>query len=90
MISGGLRLVIFGMNHNPLLTGQIAIIPLFIAAGTPPGILPVSVSNILALDPLGGSVSTGGVDGRVIVTAPPAQDFQSLHGQDANVGVQSS
>jgi hypothetical protein len=81
-VSGGMRILIFGLNQNAIGPGEVAVVHLAIAAGTPASSLAVTVVNIVASDALGNNVATGGTGGSVVVTAvqdaaPPAISFVS-------------
>ena len=69
-ISGGVRVLIFGLNQNPIGSGEVAIIRLNIAAGTPPGTIAVAIGNIVASDALGINVAASGTGGSVTVSKP--------------------
>ncbi|MGA2264193.1 MAG: fibronectin type III domain-containing protein, partial [Acidobacteriota bacterium] len=69
-LSGGVRVLVF-MNRNIIGTGPLAVVTLAIASGTPPGAIPVAVTNITASDPDGMSVPVSGVGGSVTVLSPP-------------------
>ena len=66
-ISGGVRVLIFGLNQNLIGSGEVAIIRLNIAAGTPPGTIAVAIGNIVASDALGLNVVVSGIAGSVTV-----------------------
>ena len=75
-ISGGVRVLLFGLNQNLIGSGEVAVIRLNIAAGTPPGNIAVTVANIVASNALGLNVTTAGTNGSVTVagqgdTTPP-------------------
>ncbi len=67
-ISGGVRVLIFGLNQNLIGSGEVAIIRLNIAAGTPPGTIAVAIGNIVASDALGLNVAVSGIGGSVTVS----------------------
>jgi len=69
-ITGGVRVLIFGLNQNPIGSGSIAVVRLNIASGTAPATLAVGVTGISASSPTGTAVSTNGVGGAVTVSAP--------------------
>ena len=66
-ISGGVRILLYGFNQNLIGSGEVAIIRLNIAAGTPPGNIAVTVGTIVASDALGLNVATSGTNGSVTV-----------------------
>jgi hypothetical protein len=68
--SGGMRILIFGLNQNAIGSGEVAVVRLTIAAGTPASSLEVTVGNIVASDALGNNVAASGTGGSVVVTAP--------------------
>ena len=76
-ISGGVRVLIFGLNQNAIRphpdTGSkvVAVVRLDVPSGTAPGILPLSINAISASDPFGGSVHVSGNSGSVTVNGPP-------------------
>jgi len=70
-IGGGIRILIFGLNQNAIGAGAVAVVSLNIAAGATPGSVPITISNIVASDSLGGNVAASGSAGSVTVTAPP-------------------
>ena len=69
-ITGGVRVLIFGLNQNTVGSGSIAVVRLNIASGTAPATLPVGITGISASSPSGTAVSTNGAGGSVTVTAP--------------------
>ncbi len=71
-ISGGVRVLIFGLNQTAIGSGPIATVRLNIASGTAAGALTVGITGIVASDPTGATVSTTGSGGTVTVdtTAP--------------------
>ena len=69
--TGGVRVLIFGLNDNAVASGAIAFIRLNIAGGTSPGTLAVAITGIVASDPAGNNVPTSGTAGSVVVTPPP-------------------
>jgi hypothetical protein len=89
--SAGMRVLMFGLNQNPLGSGELAVVRLNIAAGTPASSLAVAIGNIVASDALGNNVAAGSSGGSVVVTtlndtttptisndtAPPAISFVS-------------
>jgi hypothetical protein len=66
-ISGGVRVLIFGLNQNLIGSGEVVIVRLNIAAGTPPGTIAVTIGNIVASDALGLNVTASGTSGSVTV-----------------------
>jgi hypothetical protein len=70
-ISGGVRVLIFGLNQTPLGSGAIATIRLNIAGDTAPGVLAVGIAGIVASDPNGNGVTTTGIGGLVTASTPP-------------------
>ena len=69
-ITGGVRVLIFGLNQNTIGSGSIAIVRLNLASGTAPATLSVGITGISASSPTGTAVSTNGVGGSVTVSAP--------------------
>jgi hypothetical protein len=69
-VPGGVRVILFGLNQNAISSGEVAIIRLNIASGTPPGVLAVTISNIVASDAQGGNVAASGSNGSVTVSGP--------------------
>jgi Calx-beta domain/IPT/TIG domain/Cohesin domain len=69
-ISGGVRVLIFGLNQNTIGSGAIAVVRLNIASGTAPGSLVAGITGIVASSPNGAGVSINGVGGSVTVIAP--------------------
>ena len=67
-ITGGIRVLIFGLNQNVIGAGPIAIVRLAIAPGTAPQVLPESISGITASDPDANPVPATGSNGSVTVT----------------------
>jgi hypothetical protein len=75
-ISGGARFLVFGMNQTAIGSGVIANIQLNISSGAPAGLIPVTISGIVAADPDAAQVITFGTSGSVTVlvssdTTPP-------------------
>ena len=75
-VSGGIRVLVFGLNVNTIGTGPVAVVRVAIASGTPAGPLTVGLSNLAASDPSGNSISITETDGTVTVltssdTTPP-------------------
>ena len=68
--TGGVRVLIFGLNDNAIESGPIAAIRLNIAGGASPRALSVAITGIVASDPGGNNVPTSGTAGSVVVTAP--------------------
>jgi Tfp pilus assembly protein PilE len=68
-ISGGVRILIFGLNQTAIGSGQVAVVRLNISASAS-GTLPVAISGIVASDSNGNPVNTSGSGGSVVVTAP--------------------
>src|SRR5262245_43946771 len=69
-IAGGVRVVIFGLNQNPVGSGIIAVVRLNIASGTAPTTLPVGITGISASSPTATAVPSNGAGGTVTVSAP--------------------
>ncbi len=69
-VSGGVRVIVFGLNQTAIGAGPIAVVTLVIAAGTPAGTLPLTVANQTASDPAGLAASLGSVNGQVTVVPP--------------------
>lgn len=67
-ITGGIRVLIFGLNQNVIGAGPIAIVRPAIAPGTAPQVLPVTISGITASDPDANPVPATGSNGSVTVT----------------------
>jgi chitodextrinase len=70
-VSGGVRVLVFGLNQTPIALGPLAVIRLSITTGTAAGTWPVGITNIVASDPGGTAVLSNGTNGSVIVTGPP-------------------
>ena len=68
VVSGGARIVVFGLNQTAIGSGSIATIRLHIAEGTTSGSLTVGVMGIVASDPAGNTVPTNGSGGTVTVS----------------------
>lgn len=66
-IIGGFRVLVFGLNQNPILTGELAKVNLTVSASAPSGILTVSIANVVASDPNGQTVRFSGIGGGIIV-----------------------
>ncbi len=66
-VSGGVRVLVFGLNVNTIGTGPVAVVRVAIASGTPAGPLTVGLSNLAASDPSGNSISITETDGTVTV-----------------------
>jgi hypothetical protein len=66
-IAGGARIVVFGYNQTPIGSGQLAAIRLNIASGTIPGVMPVTITGLVASDPSGNAVTLLGINGTVTV-----------------------
>jgi cohesin domain-containing protein/purple acid phosphatase-like protein len=69
-ISGGVRVLVFGLNQTPIGSGSIVTIRLSIAGNTVPGILAVGIAGTVASDPDGNAVATTGIDGSVTASTP--------------------
>jgi chitodextrinase len=70
IVTGGVRVLIFGLNQTTIGTGAVAVVNLTIAGGTGPGSLAVGITNITASDPTGTiNVPTTGTGGSVTVSA---------------------
>ena len=71
LITGGVRVLIFGLNQAAIGSGPVANVSLNIAGGTPGGALAVGITNITASDPTGTiNVPTTGTGGSVTVSVP--------------------
>ena len=70
-ITGGVRVLVFGLNQNVIGAGAVAVVRLTIASGTAPQTFPVTISGITASDPDANPVSATGTNGSVTVTLPP-------------------
>ncbi len=66
-ISGGVRVLIFGVNQTAIGSGPVAIVHLNIAAGAAAGTIAVNIGNISASDPSGNPVTVSGSGGSVTV-----------------------
>ena len=84
VISGGVRVLIFGLNQNVIGSGSIATVRLNIAAGTVAGSLTVGITGIVASDPLGAGVPANGSGGTVTVSAPPDTTAPTISGVGAS------
>lgn len=89
-ITGGIRVLIFGLNQNVLEAGIIASVRFNIAAGSAPATLPVTISNLVASDALGGNVSAGGTSGSVAVTTGSTDITPPLISAVASSGITNS
>jgi uncharacterized repeat protein (TIGR02059 family) len=67
-ITGGARVLIFGLNQNLVGSGTIATVRLAIASGTTPATLAVTISGIACSSAAGTGVFTLGTNGSVTVT----------------------
>lgn len=65
--SGGVRVVIFGLNQNGIGSGSIATVRLNTASGLAAGSKTVSIAGIVAADPGGNNVATNGSAGAVTI-----------------------
>ena len=68
-ISGGARILVFGLTQNAIGSGSIATIRLNVAEGTTPGVLALGITGIVASDPAGTAVAVNGLGGAVTVGA---------------------
>jgi hypothetical protein len=71
-ISGGVRVLVFGLNMNTIGAGAIANVQLTISAGAPIGSSPMTISGIIASDPAAIAVAVSGSSGSI--TTPGAAD----------------
>ena len=73
-ISGGARVLLFGLNQTAIGSGSIATVRLDIADGATPGALAVGITGIVASDPDGAAVATNGSGGSVTVSGAQTSD----------------
>ncbi len=73
-VSGGARVLIFGVNQTAVGSGPVAVVHLNIAMGTAAGAITVSIRNISASDPSGNAVSVVGGAGSVTVLGSGGSD----------------
>lgn len=66
-IIGGFRVLIFGLNQNAILSGELAKVNLTVSASAPSGIITVSIANVVASDPNGQTVRFSGISGGIII-----------------------
>ena len=68
------RILIVGLNQNLIADGVLAMLSVEVNTGTAPGVYPLGLTNALASDPNGGSVSLSTSDGGVVIagTGVPA------------------
>lgn len=69
-ISGGVRVVVFGLNQNSLVDGVVATITLHVAGSAADGTYPVTVTNVTAADPDAQAVAVATGNGSVVVGQP--------------------
>jgi len=67
--TNGERVVIVGMNRNPLPDGPLITVFVNLKASALVGRLPLTMSHVVCSDPDGQSVATTTVDGNILVTA---------------------
>jgi hypothetical protein len=76
-LPGGVRIIIFGLNQNPIGSGMVAVVRLMIAPASPPGTLTIGIGAMTGSAADGSAVSVTGTSGSVAVNAsadntPPA------------------
>ena len=71
VITGGVRVLIFGLNQNVIGSGVIANVQMNISPSAPLGAISVNISNIVASDPYANQAMVVGIAGSVVVVAPP-------------------
>jgi hypothetical protein len=69
-ITGGARILVFGLNQNSIGSGVIANLQLNISGSAPAGTIPITITGIVASDALANAVSTIGTAGGVIAFSP--------------------
>lgn len=79
-ISGGVRVIIFGMNQTVIGAGSVCVVRFNIASGTLPATLTVAISNVVTSDPQGGNVPSSAANGSITVTAPPDTTPPDING----------
>ena len=74
LISGAVRILVFGLNQTAIGGGSVADIQFNIAGNSAAGTFPTSISNIIASDANGNPVSISGTGGSITIkgTAPAA------------------
>ncbi|MBZ5496038.1 MAG: hypothetical protein LAP85_06505 [Acidobacteriia bacterium] len=93
VVSGGVRVLVFGLNANTIGAGSVAVVRLTIAGGAPAGAIPVAIINITSSDPNGNTVPTTGIDGVVTVlsssghTTPPVISAVASSGVTQTVAI---
>ena len=70
-ISGGICVLVFGLNNNAIGSGVIANIQFTIPASDPAGTVPIAISGIVASDPNASAVAVAGTSGNVQVLGSP-------------------
>jgi hypothetical protein len=73
-ISGGARVLIFGLNQNAIGSGILANVQLTVSPSAPAGSLPVAISGIVASDANANQVQASGMSGIVTVAGQPTAD----------------
>lgn len=69
-VRGGLRVIVFGVNQNPIPSGIVARVKLKIAAGAGPGSMSVLIGGIVASDASARSVGVSGKNGSITIVVP--------------------
>lgn len=69
--SGSTTCVAFGMNANTLGDGVVARTTFRIANEAAPGVVPISISNLVASDAAGNSIPTSAFSGAITILPPP-------------------
>lgn len=72
VITGGARVLVFGINQNSIGTGSVALVRLGVAVQTPTGSKTLTLSNLGASDPAGNNVVITGTNGVIAVTVNKA------------------
>ena len=76
--SGGVRVLVFGLNQTAIGSGPIAVVRLNVASGTAVGTQPVSISGMVASDPGAVAVPISGMDGSVTVGTTSVINFTQI------------
>lgn len=66
-ITGGVRVIIFGLNQNSIGAGALASANLKTSSVLPPGLKPIKITNIVASDGAGVAVALVGYNGSITI-----------------------
>ncbi len=77
-ISGGVRILVFGLNQNAIGLGALANVQLRISPSAPVGLIPITLTGIVASDPLANPVPISWNAGSVSVVAPSDTTVPSI------------